>query len=83
MPDHQLGSSALRRTLRLFDDLGRSLRTGVVAPGIAWAEVAPDIAFTEEFLGRFRQAVAEGAGAFDDYLMTTSYRDDQVTNVDW
>jgi hypothetical protein len=67
----------------LFDDLGRWLRTGIVAPGIAWAEAALDIAFTEAFLGQFRQALAEGPAAFEDYLMTTSYRDDQATNMDW
>jgi hypothetical protein len=34
-------------------------------------------------LQQFRQAAAEGPAAFDDYLMTTSYEDDQATNMDW
>ena len=67
----------------LFDDLDTWLRTGKVAPGIAWAQAGLDIAFTGEFLSQFRQAVTEGPEAFEDYLMTTSYRDDQATNMDW
>jgi hypothetical protein len=67
----------------LFDDLDTWLRTGPVAPAIAWAEAGLHIVFTEAFLRQFRQAVAEGPEAFDDYLMTTSYKDDQATNMDW
>jgi hypothetical protein len=67
----------------LFDDLDAWLRTGKVAPGIAWADAGLDIAFTDEFVGHFRQAVAGGSEAFEDYLMTTSYRGDRATNMDW
>ena len=67
----------------LFDDLDTWLRTGQVATAIAWADAGLHIAFTEEFLRQFRQAAAEGPAAFDDYLMATSYEDDQATNMDW
>jgi hypothetical protein len=67
----------------LFDDLDRWLRTGAVAPAISWADAGLDIAFTEEFLTQFREAAAKGPQAFEDYLMGTSYQDDQATNMDW
>ena len=67
----------------LFDDLDTWLRTGQVATAIAWAGAGLHIAFTEEFLRQLRQAAAEGPAAFDDYLMTTSYEDDQATSMDW
>jgi hypothetical protein len=56
----------------LFDDLDAWLRTGKVATGIAWADAGLDIAFTDEFVGHFRQAVAGGPEVFglpdDDQL---------------
>ena len=67
----------------LFDDLDRWLRTGHVAPAISWADAALDIAYTEEFLTQFREAAGKGPEAFDAYLTTTSYRNDQATNMDW
>ena len=67
----------------VFDELDRWLRTSQVAPAIRWADECFDIAFTEEFLARFRQAVANGPEAFDAYLTTTSYRDDQARNMEW
>lgn len=67
----------------MFDALGSWLHTGQVATTIAWADLGLHFAFTEAFLRQSRQAAAaEGPAAFDDYLTTTSYEDDQATNVD-
>jgi hypothetical protein len=41
-----------------FDDLGRWLRTGQVGPAIRCPDACLDIAFTQQFLGQFREAVA-------------------------
>lgn len=67
----------------LFDDLGRWLRTGQVAPAIRWADECLDVAFTEEFLGSFRQAVTEGPEAFEAFQAQTSYEADLSDNMDW
>jgi hypothetical protein len=67
----------------LFDDLDTWLPTGQVATAIAWADTGRHIAFTEASLRQFRQVTGKGPAAFDDYLMTTSYEDDQATNMDW